>query len=507
MKDKTGKALEYIHKIMDQITLYQNMMGVISWDMETVCPPEGRVREGEELTFLSSKIFALTRKDKYINSLLYLNKHKEEIGLYDQILVKHLYRDYIDSKNIDPVFQEQYMSNFSKAYDVWIKAKEKNDYALFEKQLARNVEFKRKWVLKRDDATPDNVYDILIDGVMPGYTSKELDKYFEDIKNGVVPLLKKVHESKTVIRDDFLFREVPVEKQKEFSTWLMGVLGFDFRCGALGETEHPFTTELNKKDERVATHYFKDNFTSNLYSIMHETGHALFGQNTPDIIKKNGLNGFQTLDMDESVSRFYENVIGKSRGFIAFVFPKLKEFFAPVLDDVTEDEFYKAVNKVFRQPLRTESDELSYSLHIVIRYEIEKGLFDKTLSTKGLRDIWNKKYKDYLDIDVQDDKSGILQDVHWVDSFAYFPVYAMGNGYNASYGKCMDRSFKKYGGLNQVLKEGRLDLVKNWMKRRVFKNACVLDPKDWIVSITHKELNAKDFVSYLWKKYEEIYNF
>lgn len=505
MTPETQKAFDVLEDAVQKAALVSSMANVIGYDMETVCPPKGREKAQEQLAWLSDRTYEVTHSQGLTDALGWLNAHTDELDANQKALVWHWTRETQLNRNVTPSLNHEAALTFGKAFDVWVRAKKAKDYSLFKDQLAANVAMTKRLMAVRDNPEGLSALDWAVDDLEHGMRVKDLDAYFSVLKAKLVPLIHRVYASPVKIRDDFLARPVPKWQQEAFSRWLMEELGFDFSRGALGETEHPFTNYLGKGDERIATHYYETNFIDNVYSICHETGHGLFGQNQPKDQVAIGLVSYQTYDMDESVSRFYENNLGRSEAFIERIFPKMAETFAPVLDDVSPREFYLAANKVYKQPIRTAADELTYSLHIVIRFEIEKGLFDGTLSVDSLDKVWNQKYKDYLDVDVRNDAEGILQDVHWTDSFGYFPVYAVGNGYNAAYGKALAKAMEPLGGLDEVLRHKPLTLIRDWMAANVFAKANLLPSKEWIKAITGKPLQSDDFVAYLTQKYSAIF--
>ena len=316
----------------------------------------------------------------------------------------------------------------------------------------------------------------------------------------MIELINKIKNSKKVIRTDFLERNVPVYKQELFSKYLLELNGFNYKRGVLSTTEHPFTSEISRYDSRVTSHYYENNVLSNIYSVIHEGGHAIFMQNEPEEDFNHFINDYITNGMHESVSRFYENVIGRSKEYVHLIYPKFIEIFDE-FKDVTERELYEAINIVKPSLIRTEADEVTYGLHIIIRYEMEKMISNNEINIDEISEKWNELYFKYLNVLPNDDSEGVLQDVHWAGGFGYFPSYAIGNCYNAMYVKEMNKDID----LNKCILNGDFDSIKNWMKEHIFKEANHLSPKELIKNITNKSLTAKDFIEYLNNKYKDIY--
>ena len=301
--------------------------------------------------------------------------------------------------------------------------------------------------------------------------------------------------------DSFLHRHYPVESQRRFSDYLMDVLGLDRAHCTIGETEHPFTLEFNNKDVRITTHYNEDNMASSMYSVIHEGGHARYELNIADEVQYTCLSGGVSMGVHESQSRFYENIIGRSRPFIQAVFPKLQEFFPQQLCDVTEEQFYRAVNKAQPSLIRIEADELTYCLHIMVRYEIEKQLIGGTLAVKDVPETWNRLYKEYLGVDVPDDKHGCLQDSHWSGgSFGYFPSYALGSAYGAQMLRNMEKEIDVWGPVSR----GDLSGVSGWLKERVHQFGGLLTPAE-VVQNACGSFDPTVYTDYLANKYSQLY--
>ena len=281
----------------------------------------------------------------------------------------------------------------------------------------------------------------------------------------------------------------------------MKVIRYDLERGAIALTEHPFTSELGRDNIRITTHYHPDAFACSMYSVIHEGGHALFDQLQPGENYDHFIEDEKTMGMHESVSRFYENRIGRSREFVHLIYDKTKEIFPQVLYDVSEEELYRALNIVEPSMIRTEADEFTYTFHIIIRYEVEKALIRGEVSMEELPELWNRKYEEYLGIRPQNDREGILQDVHWTFGFGYFPCYAMGNMYNAMYYNRMKEEIDLPG----AVASGDFETINGWMADNVFKKADRLTVAEWIRDITGRDFTPDDFLDYLEEKYSAIY--
>lgn len=333
-------------------------------------------------------------------------------------------------------------------------------------------------------------------------TEQDLDAAFGAFAERMTPMLREIKTHGKKIRTDFLTREVTDVQQQEMADYLLHLLKFDFERGAWTTTEHPFTDNIGKDDARVTTHYYPTNFLSSMFSIIHECGHALFMQLQPAEDYDHDINDLQTMGMHESVSRFYENRIGRSRAFISLIYPKCCEIFPQVFTDVSEEEFYEAVNVVEPSLVRTEADEFTYTFHIIIRYELEKRIVNGELEVDSeLPDKWNTLYEKYLGVTPANDREGILQDVHWASGFGYFPTYAIGNMYNAMYYNRMAQDLN----IEETIRAGRFDIINSWMAEHVFKEANRLAPKDWIRQVTGRDFTPEDFLAYLEKKYSALY--
>ena len=283
----------------------------------------------------------------------------------------------------------------------------------------------------------------------------------------------------------------------------MDVMNFDKTKGLMKESEHPFTSGFGTTDVRITNHYYEDLLTSSIFSVIHETGHGLYEQNCNPELDETLLGGGASMAMHESQSRFYENIIGRKYSFWETHYPVLQELFKDELKDTTLDDFYHNVNKVVCSLIRTEADELTYSLHIMIRYELEKGLISGTISVDELPQKWNEMYENYLGITPPNDSLGVLQDIHWAGgSFGYFPTYALGSAYAAQ----LYNAMKKEINVDEIIKSKNLKEINEWLKKHVHYYGKTLSSKEIIIKSTKEEFNPKYYIEYLKEKYMSIYN-
>ncbi|MBQ9385154.1 MAG: carboxypeptidase M32 [Ruminiclostridium sp.] len=501
----TDKLLESVKNKLAETELLIRANKAISIDMMTCCPKKGIKSAAEVTEMLGGMIFSALREKDLTDEVEQLYLRRNELGTRDRAMSEMLYTMRMREKNITPEQNKENISAKNSAWECWLNAKEKKDFTLFAPALSALVKSEKERVMSWEPMSEEQrkmpAYDRMISEFERGMTPERIDTLFDESRARITALLRRIADSSRSIRTDFLSRRVTREQQQRLSHYLLGLMGFDGSRGTLAESEHPFTEQINRNDVRVTTHYYDDSFISNFYTILHEGGHALFGQMLPDEDHDCFISDNMTMGMHESVSRFYENIIGRSRPFIKLVYPELCEIFPQVFGDVTERELYEAVNRAEPSLIRTEADELTYTLHIIIRYEIEKMLIDGKIKTEDIPRVWNEKYREYLGVVPENDAEGALQDSHWSSDFGYFPTYALGNFYNSMYHNAMKKAFD----VDEAVASGDLARINGWMKEHVFAKADILDADEWIRDITGEELTASYFLEYLERKYSGIY--
>lgn len=498
--ENTAQALAALRDWEQTMAAYNHAEGVLYLDATTVAPKDTWEGRGRTMEILSKIIYELNTKEENGQIISYLEQHIDELDPQAKREVE-VARKYFDRTRRVPADEYvAYSVLLNDAQAVWADAKNDNDFARFAPYLENIVKTNRKFAHYYN---PDmDAYDSLLNEYEEGLNTQTLDAFFEQLRQTIVPLLKKVMQAEP-IDDSFLFRHYPVEKQRVFSDYLMEVLEMDRSHCTIAETEHPYTTNFNNKDVRITTHYYEEALASSMYSVIHEGGHGIYELQCDDCYNYSILSGGASMSIHESQSRFFENIIGRSKPFCEMIFPKVKELFPEQLSDVDADMFYRAVNKAQPSLIRVDADELTYCFHIMVRYEIEKQLIAGNLSVADVPGEWNRLYQTYLGIDVPSDREGCLQDSHWSGGMiGYFPSYALGSAYGAQMLNVMQQEL---GDVISRIAEGGMSQVKVWLKEHIHRYANFYKPGE-LFELTCGKFDAKYFTEYLTNKYTELYH-
>ncbi len=494
------EVIERFKAHQKKMRAYWHALGLLSYDSRTTAPKGSSKGLGPTLEVLSEASYKLSVDEGFVADIDTLMAHKEELDDLTRREAEHLYKEISRMRKIPMEEYVAYEVVRNESETVWHQAKAENNYALFEPYLDKVIDYERRFA--RYYAPDKPVYDTLLDNYEEGMTTQVLDGYFAQVREKLVPLIHKVAASPVNIREDFTTRSFPIWKQRIVSDYLMDVLTIDKSHCAIGETEHPFTTEFSKYDVRITTNYKETSMASNIFSVIHEGGHALYELNMGEDLTGSVLAGGTSMGIHESQSRFFENYIGRSREFVNYIFPKLQEVFPEQLGDVSAEEFYLAVNKSAPSLIRTEADELTYSLHILIRYELEKQIISGELTAKDLPAAWNKLYEEYLGVCPPDDSQGVLQDVHWSSGgFGYFPSYSIGSAYGAQMLAQMERELDVWG----LVARGDLAPIVGWLTERIYRYGSARKPAEVLDNCVHAPFDPRYYLDYLEKKYTEIY--
>lgn len=492
------QALEQLDELQRKLYAYSTASSSLYLDGTTVAPKGTAQGRGVALSVLAGESHRTFTAPEVGELLDFLWERREELDIRRRRQVELLRRDRAQLERIPADEYIEYAALTNQADDVWHRAKEQSDFELFRPVLEKLVEFNRRFAGYYDSSKAP--YDALLNEYERGVDMAFLDKFFGTIRERLVPVIHAIGE-KEQIDDSFLHLHYPVEAQRKFSDYLMEVLGLDRAHCTIGETEHPYTLNFNSQDVRITTHYQENNLVDSMYSVIHEGGHARYELDVDPELDYTRLAGGVSMGVHESQSRFYENLIGRSRPFISAILPKMKEFFPEQLAGVTAEQMYRAVNRSQPSLIRTEADELTYCLHVMVRYEIEKQLIGGSLEVKDVPQVWNRLYKEYLGVDVPDDRRGCLQDSHWSGgSFGYFPSYALGSAYGAQMLRNMVREMDVWGPVGR----GDLSAVTDWLREKVHRYGSMLEPAD-IVKNACGEFDPTVYTDYLTQKYSELY--
>ena len=496
--ESVQQAREALKKLEQSQAAYNHALGVLYLDATTAAPSDTWEGRGKTMEVMSQITYDLLVNDENDELLSYLEAHADELDAQTKREVEVLRKSYDQIHRIPAEEYVAYSVLINDAESVWHKAKPEDDFAAFAPYLEKIVDYNRKFAgYYHPEMAP---YDALLNEYEEGMNVETLDAFFAQLRQTIVPLIEKIRATKQ-IDDAFLYRHYPVEIQRKLSDYLMEVMGIDRTHCGIAETEHPFTTNFNNKDVRITTHYFEDNLVSSMFSVIHEGGHALYELGADDCYNYTALAGGVSMGIHESQSRFYENIIGRSSAYVHAVFPKLKELFPEQLADVDENMFYRAINKAEPSLIRTEADELTYCLHIMVRYELEKQMFAGTITAHDLPAAWNRLYKEYLGVDVPSDREGVLQDSHWANgNIGYFPSYAIGSAYGAQYLLEMQKDLD----VGAAVRSGKLTAINRWLEEKIWKYGCMKDPVALFESVCGP-FRPEEYVAYLEKKFTDIY--
>lgn len=500
MDNRTKELVSRLRELVSKMNAYAHATGVLYYDAATVAPRGGAADRGKTLAVLSEVIYALETGEETGKLLQAMNERAEELDPITRREVGELLRNYERTKKIPMEEYIGYQVLLNDADAVWHRAKEENDWPAFAPYLKKIVAFNRKraaWL-----APERKPYDALLDEYERGLTMEQCDAFFAVLRERLVPIIRQITEKGQQPDCAFIHREYPIEKQRELSDWLMQAIGIDREYCAIGEMEHPFTDGYSKRDVRITTHYQLCDPLSSLFSVVHEGGHALYELNVGDELDGTVIATGVSMGIHECQSRFFENIIGRSRGFIKNLLPEMKRLFPEQMAHVTEDMLYRAANISMPSLIRTEADELTYCLHIMVRYELEKQLIDGVLPVSELPRAWNEKMGEYLGLEVPDDRRGVLQDSHWSGgAIGYFPSYALGSAYGAQ----LLAKMRETVDVDAVIASGDLAPIRGWLTERIWRFGSLYDPQEVFQRAAEAPFDPTFYTDYLIKKYSELY--
>ena len=493
---QTPDLLQQHHEFQQKVAAYTLALATMSWDAYTIAPKAGGPYRNRMMAYLQGELFSITTAPEAIERIEAMSSQH-----YDDITdreIKQMKSEIDKARFIPKDIYVAFSELVHNANDVWEHAKATSDYAAFEPVLQQLIDQTKVLVSYRKDTRP--VYDQLLDDFETGMTMADYDRFFDKLRTDLVPVIHKI-AAKKVKRPAWLERNVPIEVQAKVVELLAKHLDYSKDSGAISVSVHPFSQDFSARDNRVTVRYLEDQFTSSIFALIHEVGHATYNGQVDVALDGRYVRKSMTYGMHESQSRFLENMIGRSSAFWMPIYAEVQAL-VDALKDVSLDEFIAGINFVEPSLIRIEADELTYPLHIMVRYEIEKGLFEGTLSAKNLDQVWADKVEAYLGIRPQNAAEGVLQDVHWSGAaFGYFPTYALGSAYSAQWMHALRKDLD----VEATLKANDFKTIKAWLADKIHRHGGVYEPSELLISVTGEPFNPQHYVDYLVKKATDLY--
>lgn len=489
---------DFYHDYKEKLKAYQLAASTMYFDLATIAPKKGKSYRNNMLAILQGEAFTYEVHPDHLYKLETLHKLceqpelKKELGLYLQNLdqKRFLPKDfYVSFKNIT-----------ADSEDAWLQAKEADDYAIFKPYLLKMIEMQKEALSYIPKDVSD--YDYMLDRYQKGTNTAFYDQFFDKVKTSLLPLIKQIQDNGKQIDDQVLKQSYDISKQHAFQSVLCDYMQVDQEKCYLTTSEHPFTSFFGPHETRLTTHYYEHDVMSVITSLIHEYGHALYSLQIDPAYHGTSFKDCIGFAMHESQSRFMENHIGRHPSFWKANYPKLKALFPDQLNDVSLDEFMKKMNVSRPSFIRIEADELTYPIHILIRYEIEKELFNGSVDVEQLESLWNDKYEEYLGIRPNCARDGILQDMHWgAGDFGYFPTYALGSAFAAQFYHAISSELN----IDQLLEDGHFEEIAKWLKTHIHQFGASKTADEIIVEATGEAFNANYYIQYLIDKFSTLY--
>lgn len=499
------KDYQKLSELSKHIRILQGIVALLDWDQETYMPPGSAAHRAEQLKTMAGIIHRAKTNRKFASALAKLidiqtgKLKSDDLSPPQTAAVKEWRRDYLQDTALPAKFVEEFAQTTSQAIIAWRNAKKENAFQQFAPFLEKIILLSRK---KADLlGYQDHPYDALLNHYEPDVKTREVEHLFSKLRDQLTPLIKKI--GKKQIDDQFLFGNWDQKKQTVFSHQLLDAIGFDQNKGRLDFSSHPFSSSSHPTDSRITTRIHPSSLMSNIFIILHEGGHSLYEMGLPQDQYGTPLGDARSLGVHESQSRWWETRIGLSKPFWKYFFPLLKETFKSQLDSITFDQFYLAINKVKPSLIRVEADELTYPLHVILRFEIEKGLIEGSLTVRDIPDAWNAKMDEYLGIIPKTNTEGCLQDIHWsMGAFGYFPTYTLGNLYASHLFEAFAQDHPNW---ETLVAAGEFEFIKLWLHEKVYQHGKRYSTQELLKKATKHSFSADAYLDYLKKKYTILF--
>ena len=496
-------SLQRLKEILGEVTDVNRASAVLTWDQETYMPTGGVANRADQLTTLR-RLAHVRFTSEEVGRLL--EEAEGEVGGLpfdsdDASIVRVTRRDYDLARKLPTELVAEIARAGATARPVWQKARQDSDFKLFEPYLERNVELNRKVA----DALGyrERPYDALLDRTEPGLTTDQLEAIFAQLKGAIVPLVGDVARHSEAVDDSVLYRGFDPDAQVAYALQVVIKLGYDLERGRQDISTHPFTISFGPGDVRITTRVSRDFFNECLFGSIHEAGHGMYNQGIGQNLDRTPLWSGASPGVHESQSRLWENMVGRSAAFWRYFYPSLRNAFPGPLKGVDEESFFRAVNKSYPSLIRVEADEVTYNLHILLRFELENELLEGSLKVADLPEAWNARIKSYLGIDVPNDREGVLQDIHWSGvSFAIFPGYTLGNLMGA---QLMEKARKELPDLDGTIERGEFGVLLKWLRTNVYRHGRKFTPNELMERVTGQPLTAEPWIAYVRQKFGALY--
>ncbi len=494
-----------VQKLLDhykQIAILGKTNALVRWDLEVCLPEKGGEERAEQSAYLVE--LATERwldKDfrKILEEIKVSGLNKEEKAIIRNLRYAAKFYHRVPK---EVIIEEA--KTTAKAFLAWKRAKRESKFKDFLSHLVKIVKLQR--IIADHLGYKKNPYDALLDLYEPGLTVDFCQKIFSKLQPASTEIVRKVKKTKkyrqkqTLVGGEMVY---PQPDQERLALFVAKTIGYDLSAGRLDTSPHPFTIHPGRYDVRITTRYHEDDFLDSFTSTMHETGHALYEQGINEEYTNTPLGGGVSLGVHESQSRFWENQIGRSREFVRFLTPVIHAFYPQQLSNAGPDDLFALFNEIKPGPIRVEADEVTYNLHIILRFEIEDALINNRLNPRDLPDAWNRKMKKYLGVVPKTDSEGVLQDIHWSHgSFGYFPTYTLGNLYAAQFAATMGKELV----IGELVGKGNFGTILSWLRENIHQYGSLYWPDELIRKITGKKLDPNHFLKYIKNKYTGIYN-
>ncbi len=496
------EKLNELKNRLAEISDIQRAAGLLNWDQQVNMPPGGGRARGQQLATLR-RIAHEKSTDDAIGQLLE-DAATETAGMpYDSdeaSLIRVSKRDYIKARRIPASLVAETAEANARAFQAWQQARAVSDYAAFAPFLQRNLDLAKQ----RAECLgyTDRIYDPLLDSFENEMTTAQVETIFAELKREIVPMVHAI-AGKPKMDDSFLHQPFEEHKQWDLSVEVSRVIGYDWDRGRLDRSAHPFTNSFAVGDVRITTRFQPDFFNAAFFATMHETGHALHGQGARSELERTPLLGGGALGTGESQSRTWENVVGRSRAFWKFFMPRAQAAFPIQFRNVDAEKMYRAVNRVQPSLIRVEADEVTYNLHIMIRFELENALLENRVSVNDLPAAWNAKMQEYLGITPPNDAQGVMQDVHWSSGmFGYFPTYSLGNLLAAQWLAQVKREIPD---IEARFEQGEFKVLLDWQRKNIHTHGRKFTLNELATRVAGEPLQTRFLVAYLKEKFGEIY--